>query len=232
MVVVAPLIRRLSARAFRVLIAGLGRLVPRSLRYRYARLFARLFRPLIAYQLRSIPGLASLNSELELSLGYVMRAMTEYGCQFDLPARIHGADAIPSGGVLFTTGHLFLAIAGVRFLCDQGRKVFLVRLTPEHRLIGTRIPMPVIVPGNLLFVRMRNALRGGTSVAIMLDDALASELVIRRQAIEVAVRSGIPIVFFGANLGNDGAIDVVFERPRASDGEAIARELIDFIQRF
>ncbi len=193
-------------------------------------LLARLFRPPIAKRLRPVAGLGLLNSDLAISLGYVLRAATEFGCAFDVPLRVHGREAIPAGPALFASGHLYLAIAAVRFLCEQGRDVVLVRPTPEeHRLIGTRTPMPIIPSTRHLFVQMRNALRGGTSVAAMLDDASTGELVIRRPAIEIAVRSGIPIVFFKGDVAPDGAIDVTFERPRASDVEGIARELLEFL---
>ena len=232
MVVVASILRSLIAPPFRLLIGGLGLAVPHSLRSRYACIAARFLRPAIALGLRTTP-LGLLNSDFELSYGYVIRAMTRLGCTFDIPTRVHGEEAIPRGAALFVTGHLFLSTVGVRFLCERGVPVSLIRATSErHYLVGTRTPMPVIVSSdNLLFVKMRNALRAGKSVAVMLDDASTGPLTIRPQAIDVAIRSRIPIVFFGANVAADYTAEVVFERPRGSDAGEIARELLAFITR-
>jgi hypothetical protein len=232
MVVVAQVIRTLTARAFRLSIAGAGRALPRSLRFHYARIASQVLGPIITYRLRPMAHLGPLNSDFELSLGYVIRAMTEHGCEFDVPVRVHGEEAIPGDGALFVSGHLYLAIACVRFLCDRGVPMSLVRQTPEeHHLIGTRKPLPIIISDKFVFVRIRNALRAGRSVAVLLDHATTGGLTIHQQAIGVAILSRVPIVFFGANAGEDGVIEVFFERPRGSDVGEISRELLAFIKR-
>jgi len=191
-----------------------------------------MFRPVIASRLRPSCGLGLLNSDLSLSLGYVLRAMTEHGCELEVPVRVRGEEAIPSAGAIFVGGHLYLSIAAVRFLCDRGVPVSLVRPAPdEHRLLGTRRPLPIIASDKSIFVRIRNTVRAGGSVAVLVDDASTGEVTIRPQTIELALRAQMPIVFFGANLAEDGAIEAVFERPRGRDTAEISRQLLAFLFR-
>jgi hypothetical protein len=231
-VAVAQIIRSLSARAFRLTIGGVGRAVPRRFRFRYVRFVARLFRSVIVWRLGPVNGLGLLNSELTLSLGYVIRTMTDCGCEFVLPMRVSGEESIPDQASLFVSGHLLLAGAGVRFLSERGVPLMLVRPTEdEYRLLGTRTRIPIFAYGEkLLLVRMRNALRAGTSVVALLDDASTGRLIIRPQALAAAVKSRLPIVFFGAYMGDEGKIEVVFARPRGSEVTDIAAELLAFIK--
>jgi hypothetical protein len=68
-------------------------------------------------------------------------------------------------------------------------------------------------------------------VAALLDHATTDGLIIRPQVIEMAIRSRIPIVFFGAKAGEDDAIEVVFERPQHGDAGEISNQLLAFLMR-
>jgi hypothetical protein len=228
-VVVAPLVRSLVSRALRVAIALGAKLTPRRMRMRYAWLVARLIRPIVARGFRDYRILTLLNSELSLSLGYVLRAMTEHGCEFDLPMRVHGE--IPEDGAFIAGGHQQLNIAGVRLLFDRGRRIRLVRpTTDEHLMVGTRVPLELLASRDvMLFVRMRNALRAGETVVAMIDRLEGDGFAIQQEALSVALRSGVPIAFLAARVGDDGVIDVWFASPKATDAVAIAKELHAFV---
>jgi hypothetical protein len=225
--------RSLIARAFRLTIGVIGRLVPRRLRFPYARLAARVFRSFIAWRLGPVNFLGVLNSRQDLSLGYVMRAMTDCGCEFEIPMRVRGEESIPDEAALFVSGHLLLAALAIRFLRETGVPITIIDPTEdEYRLFGMRTRMTILASRDkFVFVRMRNALRTGTTIAGLIDDASTGRLMIRAQALEVAVRSGVPIVFFGAHTASDGEIEAVFARPRGRTADEIAAELLEFVER-
>jgi hypothetical protein len=162
-----------------------------------------------------------------------MRAMTDCGCEFEIPMRVRGEEAIPDEAALFVSGHLLLAALAIRFLCETGIPITIIDPTEdEYRLFGMRTRMKILPSRDkFVFVRMRNALRTGTTIAGLIDDASTGRLMIRPQALEVAVRSGVPIVFFGAHTADDGEIEAVFARPRGRKADEIAAELLEFVEK-
>jgi hypothetical protein len=225
--------RSVIARIFRLTIGRVGRIVPRRLRFPYARFASWLFRPVIAWKLAPVNFLGVLNSKRDLSLGYVMRAMTNSGCEFDVPMRVRGEEAIPDEAALFVSGHLLLAALAIRFLCETGIPITIIDPTEdEYRLFGMRTRMTILASRDkFVFVRLRNALRNGTTIAGLIDDASTGRLMIRPQALEVALRTSIPIVFFGVHTAGDGQIEAVFARPHGQKADEIAAELLEFIER-
>lgn len=232
MVVVAPIVRTLIARSLRLVIGRAARVVPRRLRMRYAWRMSRLLQPVIAPALRKYRSLRLINSDRALSLGYVVRAMMDHGCEFDAPVRVHGGELIPTGAALFAGGHLYLGIAGLRWLWDRGLPLHLVRMSPDEQcILGTRVPARVIAQDRLLFIRMRSAFRRGESVAALLDHYETGELAIHPEAFAVALACGAPVVFMAAEVSGDEAIDFYLELPKGRDAKEIAQELQQFLLR-
>jgi len=227
-VVVAQTLRSLIPRALRRTVALVGRMLPRRARFTFARFAAHALRPIIAPVLRRSPGLHQLNSDSTLSLGYILRALTEFDCEFPIEMRI-ASGSIPEGATLFVTGHLWLAIVCMRRVCEDGKLVHLVRATgEEHRLIGTRIALPVIdAATQSRLIRIRTALRNGDRVAVMVDHMEGDEMMIRSGALALALRLNVPIIFFDATLGRDGVFGLVFETLRGENAEMIAADLLE-----
>jgi hypothetical protein len=237
----------LALRSVFGLVGGLAFVAcPRRWRFGVARRLARGLQSLVraadryGFPRRRWP---RLDGYQELSLQYTLQGLDRLGIQFDPALTVHGADAIPAGGVLIATAHLFLNHLFIRWLVEQGRQVSIVMAQPPERpqLLGARASVDVIKSDATVFFRIRQRIAAGRVVVIALDgrtetagwrrvETPVGPRFVSDALMRFAERSGIPMLFAITRIARDGGIVTNIVRPSSNRTGVVLDEYCRFLR--
>jgi hypothetical protein len=226
------------------------RAVPRACRFRVAIAFARMLAPLVrrTAMVRARQAAIVVDGPGEIVLYAILDAMTRSGIEFDVRVRIRGLDVLAAAvghraGVLIVTPHTMLATAVHRQLTDLGYHIRGVLPGPRY-LLGTKIPLPMIELGRTCLLEIRERLRCGEIVAVMIDRKQPSARTMRVETeagvvhlagamIEVAAYVSAPVVFLRAWI-EGSSVTAELKSPAcasASDADCIVGEFAAFVRQ-
>jgi lauroyl/myristoyl acyltransferase len=232
------------------LVSWLVRMLPRSVRFRAALIFARLAIPLLR-PTRIIRERLAMRVETtrEIVTYHLLDVLTRHGVEFDPIIRTIGQERLEQAlaigrGVLLVAPHAMLSTHILRLLYDSGRDMDVV--SPAAMLVpGTTAAVRLIDPTPGFLLQVRKVLRANGFVGAMIDrDVVTSRstfevptdrgpIVIADSLIQVAFHMKASVLFFAAHL-NGGEVVLTFESPSATDSrspEGITAAVVSFVQK-
>jgi len=162
--------------------------------------------------------------------------------EFDQTLAVRGADSIGEGGAILVSAHFGLSLLFVRWLYDHGYQVSVVTEQINRKTIpGRRAPVEVLLPDEMVFVRIRQRIASGGLVLINVDSELPAE---RRHKIEVkygplyvsdnvmrfAERARIPLLYHATRVLADGEIVTRIVRPTSTNASVAFEEFCRFLR--
>jgi len=172
------------------LAAAATRLVPRRARYPLALRLARITLRWLGPTLMKRPQRYLFSSVLDETIRVLLRVMARHGIAFDPNPRL----CVPpdlNHGAIFVGAHFPLNAMATRFLHDRGFRPLVLLGIPDgsNFIWGTSEPLACITPGPAVLVTLRDRLREGHAIVMVLDRADREE---RTQLVETALGT-IPI---------------------------------------
>jgi hypothetical protein len=231
----------------RALVCLAFRLLPTRHRFRAAVVFSHLMRPLITRT-------AAFEARLELqtdrieetSLDLILTELTRRGVTFDPLIEIDGVEHDPrpgDGPCLIAGAHMMLNTLYARHLFDRGVPFGGITAEPDMCYRGTRVISDVIlVPSRDLLLNVRRRLLQGGVVCGLLDRDIAErrttefetvngKLIVSQALLQVALRVGARIVFFGSRMRDDHTVVISLRRAEASTLDGVTAELVCFVDQ-
>jgi hypothetical protein len=215
---------------------------PRGRRFAAAQRAARVIRPLLRFRFPSAMQDRYLDGHREWALRCAFASLHQRGGEFAPALTVSGADAIGADGAVFVTGHFRLTGLFIRWLFDRGHRISVVMFRPpaRPRVAGTRVPLDVIRPDAMVFMRIRQRVRNGGVVIIALDqrhpqpgcrriETPAGERYISDALMRFAERSRIPVLFFSTRVAPTGDVVARVIRPTSSQAAAVFDEFYRFL---
>jgi lauroyl/myristoyl acyltransferase len=230
--------------------AAAMRLVPRRHRFAAAVLVARaavpVFRRTGAYRVQDKMG---FDSPREISLHFVLNALTRKGTKFDPVIDVEGYEKFERAhaagkGVLVIGPHAALTLLMIRLFYDRGLDPVVVSPDPLMRVVGTDVTARTVQPSPTFLVKTRSRLRRGELVCAMPDRAehhgertvefaTANGRVIVAPALtQVAARCGAEVVFTEVHMEGRGLAGTIATPSAASAGvgDAIVEDFMEFVR--
>jgi hypothetical protein len=221
--------------------------LPKRRRFRAAVVFSRFLRPLIARTAAFEARLELKTDRLEeTSLDLILTELTRRGVTFDPLIEIDGIehDPQPSDGPLLIAGaHMMLNTLCARHLYDRGVAFGGITSEPGMCHRGTTVPSDVIlVPSSDLLLNVRRRLLRGGIVSGLLDREIAErrttefetvqgKLIVSQALLQVALRVGAGIVFFGSRMRDDDTVLVTLRRAESTTLDGVTAELARFVNQ-
>jgi hypothetical protein len=188
------------------LFAGAMRLLPRRLRYSFALRLARAITRVAAPLLMKRPDRYGWSTPVEETIRSILRTMARRGIAFDPRIReevdAHLMEASPERGAIFVGAHFPLNGLVSRYLYDRGLHAVAVEgIAGSHSYIwGTSVRIDAVSPAQTILLTLRERLRKGHLVLIVLDRAKEEE---RTQLVDTAagpIPVATPIFAFAKRL--------------------------------
>lgn len=219
-------------------------LCPRPYRFAAARHLATPLRPLrrLITRYSTWRGAAHRVGYRNAALQCTFDSLYNSGMEFDQTLAVRGADSIGEGGAILVSAHFGLSLLFVRWLYDHGYQVSVVTEQINRKTIpGRRAPVEVLLPDEMVFVRIRQRIASGGLVLINVDSELPAE---RRHKIEVkygplyvsdnvmrfAERARIPLLYHATRVLADGEIVTRIVRPTSTNASVAFEEFCRFLR--
>lgn len=244
---VRPEPRSRFLRAAEACFAAAMRLIPRPLRFGAAVLVARaavpLFRLTKAYQLQL---LANVDGPHEITLHFVLNALTKNGTRFDPVVAVEGYEQVARAraagrGVLVIGPHAALTLLMVRLFHDDGLEPVVITPDPLMRVGGTTVTARTIQPSHTFLVKTRSRLRRGEVVCAMPDraehhgartvefDTANGRVIVAPALLQVAARCGAEVVFAEVHVEGRGLAGTIQKASPVSAG-ALTQDFMAFVR--
>lgn len=219
-------------------------LCPRPYRFAAARHLAIPLRPLrrLITRYSTWRGAAHRLGYRNAALQCTFDSLYNSGIEFDQTLAVQGADSIGEGGAILVSAHFGLSLLFVRWLYDHGYQVSVVTEQINRKTIpGRRAPVEVLLPDEMVFVRIRQRIADGGLVLINVDSELPAE---RRHKIEVkygplyvsdnvmrfAERARIPLLYHATRVLDNGEIVTRIVRPTSTNASVAFDEFCRFLR--
>jgi lauroyl/myristoyl acyltransferase len=224
------------------------RLVPRHRRFAAAVYLSTLLEPIIrrTRQYRLQERAYKVDSAAEISLYFVLYAMTKHGVTFDTHVEVTNypalREAVEAGtGVLLIAPHTMLLHLLFRRLHEDGFAP--VGLTSENdtRLVGTAVPAETLQPSSTFLLNVRTQLRRRRLVCGMPDRAehhrdrtveletAKGRIIFAPALIRLAARAGARVLFAEVHLDRGRAIATI-AAPEGETSIDVAAAFMRFVQ--
>jgi hypothetical protein len=220
------------------------RAVPRRYRFAFARVAAAGLRPLVRRRpLFKEQQRFGMDTDRELSLHHVLKAMTLAGAVFDPPLTLVNVEQLDEElragrGIFFAATHQVFMPLVFRHLWDRGITPYVVAATPVA-ILGTRAAVHPVAPSRESLLQVRRLLRGGEVVSAMLDtlekvddgrtvqfETHAGRIRIRDTLLRLSRRCDAAIFFVAARINDAGGISVLLQKAGADP----VAEFVAFVQ--
>jgi hypothetical protein len=215
---------------------------PRRRRFAAARRLARAVHPLVRrtafYKTRT-----RLDGYREDALRLAIHTMGRLGVEFDPIVTVRGAEAVGAGGAIVISGHFLLNGMFLRWLYERGSRVSVLMAQAPDRpkvIIGTRVPLEVLLPDPMVLVRVRRRVTAGGVVLMDIDalepgegrhrvDTPMGPRYVSDAVMRFAERAKLPILFCATRVARGGEVVVSVARPTSSCAASVLREFCHFL---
>lgn len=219
------------------LAAALTRLVPHRARYPLALRLARMTAPVIGPTLMKRPQRYLFSTVIDETLRVFLRIMSRHRITFDPRPRLFVPENL--SGALFVGAHFPLNALATRHLHDRGCRPIVLLGIPDdtYYVWGTTEPLDCMTKDPAILVKLRNRLRDGHAIIIVVDRDPADEeegtqfvetqfgtIPIATTIFDFAKRMDIPIYWFCVRTEDDG-VPALFIEPIEPSFEAYASKL-------